>query len=156
MAGSLAIVEPDTVVRWHRAGFRVYWNWLSRRGQRSGRPSLREVRALIRRMATENSWGAPRIHGELLRLGFEVPERSVSRQNGVAERFVATVRQELLAHVIVLKPHRRPDHLHPARVRPLDELPDAVRDVPALRGKSTRKRPEPRAPKPAARPNPAA
>ena len=79
-AGSLAIVEPDTVVRWHRAGFRIYWNWLSRRGERSGSPPLpREVRALIRRMATENPWGAPRIHGELLRLGFDVSERSVSR-----------------------------------------------------------------------------
>ena len=79
-ADSLAIVRPDTVVRWHRAGFRIYWNWLSRRGERSGRPPLlREVRALIRRMANENSWGAPRIHGELLCLGFEVSERSVSR-----------------------------------------------------------------------------
>jgi len=67
-------------VRWHRAGFRIYWNWLSRRGERSGRPHLpREVRALIRRMASENPWGAPRIHGELLRLGIEVSERSVSR-----------------------------------------------------------------------------
>jgi transposase InsO family protein len=79
-AETLTIVEPDTVVRWHHAGFRLYWNWLSRRGQRSGRPPLpREVRALIRRMAMENSWGAPRIHGELLSLGFEVSERSVSR-----------------------------------------------------------------------------
>ncbi len=79
-AASLAIVEPDTVVRWHRAGFRIYWNWLSRRAKRSGRPPLpREVRALIRRMVTENSWGAPSIHGELLCLGFEVSERSVSR-----------------------------------------------------------------------------
>jgi len=79
-AESLAIVRPDTVVRWHRAGFRVYWNWLSRRGGRSGRPSLpHEVRALIRRMATENHWGAPRIHGELLRLGIQLSERSVSR-----------------------------------------------------------------------------
>jgi putative transposase len=77
---ALAIVEPDTVVRWHRAGFRIYWNWLSRRGKRSGRPPLpREVRALIRRMATENPWGAPSIHGELLCLGFDVSERSVSR-----------------------------------------------------------------------------
>ena len=67
-------------MRWHRAGFRSYWNWLSRCGERSGRPPLpREVRALIRRMASENSWGAPRIHGELLRLGIEVSERSVSR-----------------------------------------------------------------------------
>ena len=54
-AEALAIVRPDTVVRWHRAGFRAYWNWLSRRGKRSGRPPLpREARALIRRMATEN------------------------------------------------------------------------------------------------------
>jgi hypothetical protein len=79
-AQALAIVEPDTVVRWHRAGFRIYWNWLSRRGRRSGRPPLPlEVRALIRRMATENPWGAPRIHGELLCLGFDVSERSISR-----------------------------------------------------------------------------
>jgi len=79
-ADSLAIVRPDTVVRWHRDGFRIYWNWLSRRGQRFGRPPLpREVRALIRRMATENPWGAPRIHGELLCLGFDISERSVSR-----------------------------------------------------------------------------
>jgi hypothetical protein len=68
-AGCLAIV----------CGFRIYWNWLSRRGGRSGRPSLpQEVRALIGRMATENSWGAPRIHGEILRLGFDLSERSVS------------------------------------------------------------------------------
>jgi transposase InsO family protein len=79
-AETLAIVRPDTVVRWHRAGFRIYWNWLSRQGKRSGRPPLpREVRALIRRMATENPWGAPRIHGELIRLGIDVSERSVSR-----------------------------------------------------------------------------
>ena len=52
-AESLAIVQPDTVVRWHRAGFRIYWNWLSRRGKRSGRhPLPYEVRALIRRMAS--------------------------------------------------------------------------------------------------------
>jgi len=53
-AETLAIVRPDTVVHWHRAGFRIYWNWLSRRGARSGRPPLPlEVRALIRRMATD-------------------------------------------------------------------------------------------------------
>jgi hypothetical protein len=72
-AESLAIVRPDTVVRWHRAGFRICWNWLSRRGKRSGRPPhSSEVRALIRRMAMENPWGAPRIHGELLCLGFDL------------------------------------------------------------------------------------
>jgi hypothetical protein len=79
-AQALAIVEPDTVVRWHRAGFRIYWNWLSRRGRRSGRPPLPlEFRSLIRRMASENPRGAPRIHGELLCPGFDVSERSVSR-----------------------------------------------------------------------------
>ncbi len=79
-AGALAIVQPETVIRWHRAGFRIYWDWLSRRGRRTGRlPLPRDVRDLIRRMASENPWGAPRIHGELIRLGFEVSERSVSR-----------------------------------------------------------------------------
>ncbi len=76
----LVIVKPETVVRWHRAGFRLYWSWLSRRG-RGGRPTAdAEVRALIRRLATENpTWGAPRVHGELRMLGFEVSERTVSR-----------------------------------------------------------------------------
>src|SRR3974390_568094 len=77
---SLAVVQPETVLRWHRAGFRVYWTWRSRHRGRGGRPALpREVRALIERMADETTWRAPRIHGELLRLGFDVSERSVSR-----------------------------------------------------------------------------
>jgi hypothetical protein len=59
-AEALAIVRPDKVARWHRAGVRIYWNWLSRRGKRSGRPLLpREVRALIRKMAFENTWARP-------------------------------------------------------------------------------------------------
>ena len=76
----LVFVKPETVVRWHRAGFRLYWNWRSRRGRR-GRPrTAAEVRALVRRFATENpTWGAPRVHGELRMLGFEVSERTVSR-----------------------------------------------------------------------------
>ena len=79
-ADILVIVKPETVVAWHRAGFRLYWRWLSRRGKRAGRqPLARKVRDLIRRMATENLWGAPRIHGELLELGFETSERKVSR-----------------------------------------------------------------------------
>ena len=71
----LVFVKPDTVVRWHRAGFRRYWTWLSRRGRR-GRPRTREnLRSLIRRMATMNAgWGAPRIHGELVALGFVLSE----------------------------------------------------------------------------------
>jgi len=68
----LVIVKPETVVGWHRSGFRLYWRWRSR--PRGGRPKLsEEVRTLIRRMAAENSdWGAPKIHGELLKIGFEV------------------------------------------------------------------------------------
>src|SRR5713101_5673465 len=75
----LLIVKPETVVRWHRAGFRLYWRWRSR--QRGGRPRIsEEMRTLIRRLAAENAdWGAPRIHGELLKLGFHVSERSIAR-----------------------------------------------------------------------------
>ncbi len=75
----LAIIRPETLVRWHRAGFRRYWGWKSRR--RGGRPPVEtELRALIRRMSIENPlWGAPRIHGELLKLGFEVAQSSVAK-----------------------------------------------------------------------------
>ena len=77
----LILVTPRSVVNWHRAGFRLYWNWLSRARQMGGRrPVSQEVRALIFRMATENpTWGAPRIHGELLMLGFDLSEPTVSR-----------------------------------------------------------------------------
>ena len=77
----LVLVTPRTVVSWHRAGFRLYWAWVSRARQVAGRKCVsKEVRALIFRMAAENpTWGAPRIHGELLKLGFELSERSVSR-----------------------------------------------------------------------------
>jgi transposase InsO family protein len=75
----LVVVKPETVVGWHRAGFRAYWRFLARR--HSGRPtSTPELRHLIRSMAGENpTWGAPRIHGELLKLGFEISESTVSR-----------------------------------------------------------------------------
>jgi transposase InsO family protein len=75
----LTIVRPETIVRWHRAGFRRYWGWKSRR--RGGRPQIEaDLRALIRRMSIENQlWGAPRIHGELLKLGFEVAQSSVAK-----------------------------------------------------------------------------
>jgi hypothetical protein len=76
---AIVIVQPETVIRWHRRGFRAYWHWKSRRI--GGRPRVdAEVRALIRRMNRENPlWGAPRIHGELLMLGIEVAESTVSR-----------------------------------------------------------------------------
>ena len=77
---ALAIVKPETVVAWHRAGFRVFWTWKVRRGQ-PGRPVIsREVCDLIRRMCRENpSWGAPRVHGELIKLGIDIGETSVSK-----------------------------------------------------------------------------
>jgi transposase InsO family protein len=77
---ALIIVEPDTVVAWHRAGFRLYWR-LRSRVPHIGRPKIAgDVCEAIERMARENpDWGAPRIHGELLKLGFEVSERTVSR-----------------------------------------------------------------------------
>jgi hypothetical protein len=76
---ALVIVKPETVVGWHRAGFRLYWRFRSR--PRGGRPRIApEVRTLIRRLAQENTdWGAPRIHGELQKLGFVLSERTVAR-----------------------------------------------------------------------------
>src|ERR1700738_4292350 len=75
----LTIIRPETLVRWRVAGFRCYWRWKSRR--RGGRPPIdTELRALIRLMSLENSfWGAPRIHGELLKLGFDVAQSSVAK-----------------------------------------------------------------------------
>ena len=75
----LKIVQPETLVRWHRAGFRFYWRWKSR--FQGGRPRIEaELRALIRQMSLENPlWGAPRIHGELLKLGFDVAQSSVAK-----------------------------------------------------------------------------
>src|SRR6202040_3506576 len=76
---ALAVVRPETVIRWHRAGFRAYWRWKSR--PRSGRPRVPlEVRQLIREMSLANPlWGAPRIHGELLKLGIDVGQTSVAK-----------------------------------------------------------------------------
>src|SRR6202162_1508110 len=78
---SLIVVTPETVVRWHRAGFRFYWRLISRARKPAGRRRLsKEVRVWIFRMVVENpTWGAPRIHGELLMLGFDVSERTISR-----------------------------------------------------------------------------
>ena len=77
----LMLVTPRTVVEWHRAGFRLYWKWLSKARQVGGRkPVGSEIRDLIFRMAAENpTWGAPRIHGELMKLGFKASEPTVSR-----------------------------------------------------------------------------
>ena len=89
----VTIVRPETLVRWHRAGFRFYWRWKS--NARGGRPRIEsELRTLIRQMSTENQlWGAPRIHGELLKLGFSLSinrrpvhgETTWTAQSGVAD-----------------------------------------------------------------------
>ena len=75
---AMVLVKPATVVLWHRTGFRLHWRWRSRR---PGRPKTRtEIRALIRRMSRANPlWGAPRIHGELLKLGIEISQATVGR-----------------------------------------------------------------------------
>ena len=77
---TLAIVNPETVVAWHRAAFRLFWTWKVRRGQPRRPVISREARELIRKMCRDNpSWGAPRIHGELLKLGIHIAESSVSK-----------------------------------------------------------------------------
>ena len=75
---AITIIRPQSLVRWHRAGFRRYWRWKSR--SLGGRPQIdAELRALIQRISMDNPlWGAPRIHGELLKLGFEVAQSSVA------------------------------------------------------------------------------
>ena len=83
----LTIVQPETLVRWHRAGFRCYWRWKSR--SRGGRPQIEtDLRALIRRMSIENPlWGAPRIHGELQTgYGADIAECPLMTQSGHADR----------------------------------------------------------------------
>ncbi len=74
------MVKPETVIRWHRQGFRLYWRWKSR-SRNLGRPGVDpEIRALIRRMSQANPlWGAPRIHGELLKLGVNVSQSTVAK-----------------------------------------------------------------------------
>jgi transposase InsO family protein len=76
---TVQVVEPETILRWHRAGFKAFWRWKSR--NRAGRPKIdRGLRDLIQRISRENPlWGAPRIHAELLMLGFEVAQSTVSK-----------------------------------------------------------------------------
>ena len=77
---TLAVFKADTLVRWHRQGFRLFWTWKSSR-RRGGRPSISpEIRALIRRLSRENPlWGAPRVHGELKMLGIEIAQTTVAK-----------------------------------------------------------------------------
>src|SRR5713226_10419728 len=77
---ALVLVKPETVIAWHRKGFRLFWTWKVRHG-RTGRPTVsQEIRDLIRSMSRGNPlWGAPRIHGELLKLGMDIGETSVNK-----------------------------------------------------------------------------
>src|SRR5674476_1257907 len=79
LLGATQVVQPETILRWHRAGFKIFWRWKSR--NRVGRPKIdRGLRGLIQRISRENPrWGASRIHGELLMLGFEVAQSTVSK-----------------------------------------------------------------------------
>ena len=89
---ALVIVKPETVIAWHRQGFRLFWTWKSRR--RVGRPAVAaDVRALIRSMSEANPlWGAPRIHGELLKLGLDVSQATVAK-------YIAPAHQTAVANV---------------------------------------------------------
>jgi len=108
---TVAIIRPETLVRWHRAGFRRYWRWKSR--SLGGRPQVdADLRALIQRMSAENPlWGAPRIHGELLKLGFEVAQSSVA--NGMDRP--CSRRQRHAESVGGLKSTRRTRHAQQSR-----------------------------------------
>jgi hypothetical protein len=79
LLSTVQVVQSETILRWHRAGFKAFWRWKSRK--KAGRPKIdRGLRDLIRRMSRENpKWGASRIHGELLMLGFEVAQSTVSK-----------------------------------------------------------------------------
>src|ERR1700716_3326961 len=126
----LTVVRPETLVHWHRAGFRCYWRWRSR--SRGGRPPIEaDLRVLIRRMSIENPlWGAPRIHGKLLKLGFEVAQSTVAKYMAKSGRgrsqtwktilnnhaagiaamdflFVPTVGFKLLFVLVILRHQRR-------------------------------------------------
>jgi len=110
LIGLARVVQPDTILRWHRSGFRAYWRWKSR-GQ-PGRPRVsRELSELIQQMSNDNPlWGAPRIHGELLKLGFELAESTVSKYmtkhrgppSQTWRTFVCT--ENLNPNVVVMKP----------------------------------------------------
>lgn len=102
----LIVVSPETVVRWHRAGFQLYWRLISRVRKPIGRrPVTKEIRELIFKMAAENpTWRAPRIHGELVMLGFDVSERSVSRWMRRAPRTLDPAHVGSPSYAIIAKP----------------------------------------------------
>ena len=102
LLGVAKVVQPETILRWHRAGFKAFWRWKSR--NRAGRPKIdRGLRDLIQRMSRENPlWGASRIHGELLMLGFEVAQSTVSKYMARPSHGVCT--ENLNPDVMVMEP----------------------------------------------------
>jgi hypothetical protein len=119
---ALVIVKPETVIRWHRAGFRLFWRWKSR--SRVGRPKVAlEIRQLIRDMSLANPfWGAPRIHGELLKLGINVGQTSVAK-------YMAKARENEPVEIAENNPLRRFSLQHNELVakrqeKPGDQPPD--------------------------------
>ena len=103
----LHALHPDTVVRWHRQGFRFYWRWKSR-SPKPGRPPVdTEIRKLIRQMQSANvGWGAPRIHGELLKLGIEVSQATVSKYVIVLnERHLRRILGEYISYYHTCRTH---------------------------------------------------
>jgi hypothetical protein len=105
----MTIIRPETLVRSHRAGFRRYWRWKSR--NQGGRPQIAaDLRVLIRRMSVDNMlWGAPRIHGELLKLGFAVAQSTVAKymakQSGPSGQSWNGSRSRLLKHSLGMRAH---------------------------------------------------
>jgi hypothetical protein len=120
---AMTIIRPETLVRWHRAGFRRYWRWRSR--NLGGRPPIDAgLRVLIRRMSMENTlWGAPRIRGELLKLGFAVAQSTVARYMASSDRRPSgqswgTFLRNHMPHIAAIDLFVVPDHRLSPTVRP--------------------------------------
>jgi hypothetical protein len=122
-ADVLIIVKLDTVVGWHRAGFRLFWKWRSRR--HGGRPkTTAEIRALIRRLAEENpTWGAPKVHGELQKLGLVIFERSVARYLRMVRRRGEANIEETLSYLKLPRQH----HKHMKSTNMLERLMEELK-----------------------------
>jgi hypothetical protein len=122
-ADVLIIVKLDTVVGWHRAGFRLFWKWRSRR--HGGRPkTTAEIRALIRRLAEENpTWGAPKVHGELQKLGLVISERSVARYLRMVRRRGEANIEETLSYLKLPRQH----HKHMKSTNMLERLMEELK-----------------------------
>ena len=101
----LLIVKPETVIRWHRQGFRLYWRWRSRK--KTGRPAIgAEIRNLIRRMSRDNqTWGAPRIQSEFHLLGFAVAESTVAKYMCLPRKRPSQTWRTLLENHVAARPH---------------------------------------------------